>query len=72
MPVEEKIMSEGKAQIDYYFERAMGDATPEMVQALFMAKSSAFIDGLSYVTELSDKQMGELTMYAMEKLRPSK
>ena len=72
MPVEEKIMSEAKAQIDYYFERAMGDATPEMVQALFMAKSSAFIDGLSYVSELSDKQMGELTMYAMEKLRSSK
>lgn len=62
-------MDECKKQIDEYSESKMKDASIEMFSALFVAKASAFLDGLNVAYDLEPKDYKELLDYANNTLR---
>lgn len=51
------------AQIEEYAHSHSKDAYPELSRALFMAKTSAFLDGVSLASNLSTEDYKKLMEY---------
>ena len=61
------MLEKAKEQINQYASINMKDAYHELVVAVFMAKASAFIDGLLLADVLTDKEEAILVDYIHSK-----